>query len=79
MITPTILAACAAIGISLTSAALGVGMARIIWAEDLLHARQLGEIRDRTEGHLRDTVAALRGQIAAKDRTIAALEGRLGK
>ena len=50
------LAIFSAIGIAMFSAAFGVGIARLIWADDLQHAQRIDEIRSRTEAALRSRI-----------------------
>ena len=49
--------------LAIAGALFGVGMAKLLWSEDLQHAQQIDEIRSETEGHLRGTIDALEGQI----------------
>lgn len=57
------MAVSAAAVIAMASAMFGVGMARMLWADDLKRARLIDEIRSRTEVHLRGTITALEKQI----------------
>lgn len=66
MISPAVLAAFAAAGIAMVSACFGVGMARLLWADDLKHAQSIDEIRSRTESSLRQTIDALQQQLDTK-------------
>ena len=72
----------AAMALSGASAFLGVALARLVWAEDLRRAEQrleqakeIDRIRSGTEGHLRDTIAALQRQVTALE-TIKSLRMR---
>lgn len=58
------LAVFGAIGIALLSACFGVGVARLLWAEDLAQAQRIDAIRSRTEVHLRNLIALHEKQIA---------------
>lgn len=52
--------------IAISSAAFGVGLARILWAEDLQHAQKIDEIRSRTELSLRSQIDSLQRQLDLK-------------
>ena len=56
--------------VAMSSAALGVMVARLVWSEDLRNAEEIKKITDRTE-------ASLRRQIAVQTETIAILRSRL--
>lgn len=49
--------------IALGSAILGVGMARLIWADDLKQAIYIDEIRSKTENNLRELIAIQETQL----------------
>lgn len=57
------LAMFAAAGIAMCSAGLGVGMARLLWAQDLRQAQEIDAIRSRTE-------VALRGRIKIMEKRL---------
>ena len=57
--SPVILAYCGAAAIAMASAVFGVGIARLIWAEDLTHARRIDELRSQTETHLRSQIKSM--------------------
>jgi hypothetical protein len=61
----------------------GVVTARMVWADDLKHARRIDEIRSRTEASLRSRIetqegieAFLRSRIATQDKMIEQLQRR---
>lgn len=61
-----LLACFGAAALAMISAVFGVFMARLLWAGDLQqaremlqNAREIGEIRDRTEAHLREQITIL--------------------
>lgn len=60
---PVILAYCAAGFISVSSAVFGVALARLVWADDLKHAREIDVIRSKTEIQLRNYIKILEDQI----------------
>jgi hypothetical protein len=47
----------------------GVGVARVLWAEDLQQARRIDAIRSETEGHLREQIRTLESQISILRRS----------
>lgn len=72
MASTTLLAVLGAVIIATGAAAFGVGMARMLWAEDLRHTQRLEETRRKTEAHLRNS-------IVAQAETIVILKRRLGE
>ena len=66
MTSPAVFAAFCAAALSMVSAMFGVGMARMLWADDLKHAQSIDEIRSRTEASLRRTIDALQKQLEIK-------------
>lgn len=58
-----VLAYAGAAVIAIASASFGVGIARIIWADDLKHAQHIDEIRSRTEAYQKSTIESLQRQI----------------
>jgi hypothetical protein len=71
-----VLAASAAAVIAFASAIFGVGMARILWAEDLQHARHIDEIRSRTEAALHERIASQERIIEIQKKRLAAPDQR---
>lgn len=63
MSSAAFLAIFSAVAIAIASAAFGVGIARVFWADDLSRAKRIDEIRSRTETSLRDKIAAKEGII----------------
>lgn len=59
MIHAAHLSIAAAIVLCVASTFFGVAMARLVWADDLQHARHIDEIRSQTEKHLRDQIVIL--------------------
>ena len=66
MAAPLMLAYFGAAGIAMMSALFGVGIARLIWDDDLKHAQRIDEIRSRTEVALRNTITSLERQLELK-------------
>ena len=62
-------AAFGAAGLAMIGAIFGVGMARLIWADDLKHAQKIDEIRSRTETALKGTIESLEQQIVILKRS----------
>lgn len=67
-----IMAGTGAIVLATTGAVFGVGVARLIWADDLVQARQIDDIRSKTE-------FSLRAAIATQEKIICTLKSRLGE
>lgn len=66
VITPVV---CAVAAVAMISAACGVLLARVFWAEDLHHTREMRKIWTQTETSLRST-------INSQDKIIAILTAR---
>lgn len=65
-----LLAASSAAGISMLSALFGVGIARMMWADDLKFTRQLEAQRVQTDAIRDQGEAAMRGTIAAQEERL---------
>lgn len=52
--------------IAVSSATFGVGLARVLWADDLKRAQRIDEIRSRTELSLRSQIDSLKRQLDLK-------------
>lgn len=74
MINVVTIAWLGAVGIAMCSAIFGVGVARVLWADDLRHSKHIDEIRNKTEASLRKTIEHLEATISHKNRTIEILQ-----
>lgn len=59
MLSAFMMATTAAGALAMVSAGFGVFMARLVWSEDLVQARQIDEIRSGTETSLRARIAIM--------------------
>lgn len=77
MSSTVVMAAFGAAFIAMAGALFGVGIARTIWAQDLVHVQRLRTMWDKTETALDSRIASQEQIIVAHERTIAALRSQL--
>lgn len=66
VMSAAILSYIGAVLIAANSALFGVGMARLIWADDLKHAQRIDKIRSKTEDYLRNQIESMQRQLDSR-------------